>query len=163
TDPVLWCQQRLGETLWSKQKDILYSVRDYRKTAVMSCHEIGKSFLAGRIVAWWLDVWPPGEAFVVTSAPTGAQVQAILWKEIGRAHAKGNLRGRVTQTEWHLRMPAGNEELIAFGRKPSDYSPTSFQGIHARRVLYVFDEACGMPGSLWEAADSLIANDLSKG
>jgi hypothetical protein len=162
TDPVAWATERLGEVLWSGQERILRSISDHRRTCVQSCHEIGKSYIAARVVAWWLDIWPVGESFVVTSAPTDSQVRTILWREIGRAHAGGALRGRVNQTEWYMKGAAGNEEIVAFGRKPADYEPTSFQGIHARRVLVIFDEACGMPEPLWEAADSLIANDLSK-
>jgi hypothetical protein len=167
-DPAAWCEQKLGDTLWSGQKKILEAVRKYRKVAVQSCHEIGKSFISGRIVAWWIDIHPAGESFVVTSAPTGPQVRTILWREIGRAHTKGNLAGRVNQTEWIIRMPGkngnpGKEEQVAIGRKPSDYDSAAFQGIHEKRVLYIFDEACGMPLNLWEAADSLIANDYSRG
>ena len=168
SDPVAWVSERLHEFTWSKQRTILESVRDNRRTAVHSCHESGKSWLAARIAAWWLDTHPIGEAFVVTSAPTGRQVRAILWKEIARAHAKG-LPGRMNQTEWYMPTANGKEELVALGLKPSAYDPAAFQGIHARYVLVIFDEACGIPGgsgdnphSLWEAADSLIANEESR-
>jgi len=166
-DPVSWAEQKCGDFLWSKQREIMHSVRDNRLTAVASCHEIGKSFIAAEVVGWWLDAFRAGDAFVVTSAPTAHQVRTILWREIGRVHARGHLRGRVNQTEW-LMVPAigGREELVAFGRKPDDYNPTAFQGIHAPRVLVVFDEACGIRayegGDLWEAGRSLIANDNSK-
>jgi len=56
----------------------------------------------------------------------------------------------------------GKEEVVAMGRKPDEFDPTAFQGIHAPRVLVIFDEACGIRGPLWEAADTLIANDFSK-
>lgn len=157
SDPVKWITEILGETPWSKQREIALSVRDNRRTAVQSCHDVGKSFIASRIVAWWIAAHPPGEAFVVTSAPTFQQVRAILWREIGRAHAKGNLVGHTTETEWKI-----GKELVGFGRKPSDYSPTAFQGIHARYVLVVLDEACGIPESLWDAADTLITNESSR-
>ena len=156
-DPVVWIREVLGETPWSKQREIAMSVRDNRRTAVQSCHDVGKSFIASRIVSWWIAAHPPGEAFVVTSAPTFQQVRAILWREIGKAHAKGNLIGSTTETEWKI-----GKELVGFGRKPSDYSPTAFQGIHARYVLVVLDEACGIPESLWDAADTLITNDSSR-
>lgn len=171
-DPVSWLQGRLGEFAWSKQQDILRSVAAHRRTAVHSCHESGKSYIAARVAAWWIDTHKPGEAFVVTSATTGDQVKAVLWREIGRAQSKLGL-GRSNQTEWYLNVAQANgmsrEELVAIGRKPSDYNPTAFQGIHARFVLVIFDEAAGIPGgtsdqphSLWEAADSLIANDASR-
>ena len=161
-DPDLWARERMGITLWSGQRNIMLSVAKHRKTAVASCHEAGKSFSAALVVCWWLDIWPVGEAFVVTSAPSGPQVKNILWREITRMQAKGGLAGRTNQTEWFMMNPDGQEEIVAFGRKPDDYDFTAFQGIHARRVLVVLDEACGIPEVLYEAADSLIANDLSK-
>lgn len=161
-DPVWWVADRLGEHVWSKQQQILESVRDNRRTAVRSCHSAGKSFIASRLAAWWIECHPPGEAFVVTTAPTGRQVRAILWREIGRAHARGSLSGRTNQTEWWLGMREGNEEIVAFGQKPADMDPSAFQGIHQRYVLVIFDEACGMPAALWEAADTLISNEDSR-
>jgi len=161
-DPVLWIKDKLGDHVWSKQRQIAESVRDFRRTAVHSCHQAGKSYIAARITAWWLDTHPAGEAFVVTSAPTGRQVRAILWREIGRAHAQGKLIGRTNQTEWWIPTGNGREEIVAFGQKPADMDPSAFQGIHARYVLVIFDEAGGIPTVLWEAADSLIANDDSR-
>jgi hypothetical protein len=48
---------------------------------------------------------------------------------------------------------------VAYGRKPADYDEDSFQGIHARFVLVILDEACGIPGSLWTAAETIATND----
>lgn len=160
-EPKVWAEERLGDTLWSVQVAILNSLRDHRKTAVRSCHGAGKSFTAAIASGHWIDTNPLGDAFLVTSAPTGPQVRAILWREIGRVHARGQLAGRVNQTEWIIPV-GGREELAGFGRKPSDYDPTAFQGIHAVAVLVIFDEADGIPEQLWDAADSLIANDESR-
>jgi hypothetical protein len=160
-DPVAWCEERLGETLWSLQKRTMWAVRDHRKTVVKSCHAVSKSHTASRITAWWLDIHKPGEAFVVTSASTASQVRAVLWREIGRAHSLGDLNGRCNQTEWLMEVN-GKEELVAMGRKPDEFDATAFQGIHAPKVLVIFDEACGINGPLWDAADSLIANADSK-
>jgi hypothetical protein len=152
-EPAGWVRERLGEHVWSKQDEIMSALTSQRRVAVRSCHGVGKSHIASRAVAWWLDTSPTGEAFVVTTAPTFAQVRAILWRYIGQAHRKGNLAGRVTQTEWKL-----DNELVAFGRKPADHDEGAFQGIHAKRVLVVLDEACGIPEDLWIAADALTTN-----
>lgn len=136
-DPAGWIAATLHETLWSKQIEIAESVRDHKKTAVKASHAVGKSFTASRLLSWWLSQHPKGEAFGVTTAPTYPQVRAILWREIRRAHRKGRLDGRVNQTEWWF-----GDELVAYGRKPADYDEEAFQGIHARYVLAVLDEAC---------------------
>ena len=115
------------------------------------------SYLAARTAAWWLSTHPPGSAFVVTSAPTFHQVRAILWREIIRAHKKGKLVGRTNQTEWLI-----DDELVAFGRKPADYDDDAFQGIHARYVLVILDEACGIPASLWVGASTITTNEYSR-
>lgn len=156
-DPVAWGQERLDVSLWSRQVQIVESVLANSDTAVPSCHNAGKSFIAAYIACWWLDVHPPGSAFVVTTAPTGPQVKAILWRYINQLHTKGNLRGRTNLTEWYI-----GKELVAYGRKPSEYTPDAFQGIHAERVLVVIDEACGVPDTLWDAASTLTSNDLSR-
>jgi hypothetical protein len=152
-DPVRWVRERLRQTAWSKQREILTALRDHRRVAVRSCHGVGKSHIAAVAVAHWLDTHPPGEAFVVTTAPTAAQVRAILWRYIRRNHKRGHLPGRVNQTEWHI-----DDEIVAYGRKPADQDESAFQGIHARYVLVVIDEACGVPEQLWIAADALTTN-----
>lgn len=161
-DPVKWVHDR-GDFLWSKQREIMESVRDNRFTAVPSCHGTGKSFIGSEVVAWWLDTHP--DAFVVTSAPSSHQVKAILWREIRRRKAKGGLPGIISDAEvptWKI-----NGELVAFGRKPADYvdedkAATVFQGIHALHVLVVLDEAAGIPGWLWTAAETLVTNERSR-
>lgn len=158
TDPAAWTQERLGEHLWSKQTDIVQAVAAHRYVAVRSCHGVGKSHVASRLAAWWLDTRPLGEAFVVTTAPTAAQVKAILWRYIHQAWNRGNLPGRVLGSqEWKI-----GDELVAYGRKPADHDEDAFQGIHARYVLVILDEACGIPKQLWDAADSLVTNDDSR-
>ena len=148
--PREWVIKRVGEQLWSKQAQILESVRDNKRTAVPSAHAVGKSFTAARCAAWWLDSHEPGSAMVVTSAPTFDQVRTILWREIRRCHTKGNLVGYVNQTEWHI-----NGEIVGFGRKPPDGNEDSFQGIHATYVLVILDEASGVPESIWAGAEKV--------
>lgn len=160
-NPDVWAEEKLGDVLWSGQREILLSVARNRKTAAATCHEIGKSYDAAIVAAWWLDTHKAGDAFVVTTAPTNVQVKAILWKEIGRAKERGNLAGRVNTVEWKM-MVGQREEIVGMGRKPSDYSPAAFQGIHAPYVLLLVDEANGVRGPLWDALDSLMANDDSK-
>lgn len=154
-DPIEWARQKLGLHLWSKQKEIAASVKVNRRTAVRSCHSAGKSFIASVIAAWWIDTHPPGEAFVVSTAPSYPQVHAILWEEIRKRHKDGALAGRVLQSdEWKL----DDGTLVGWGRKPADTDQHGFHGIHRRYVLVIIDEACGVPEQLWTAVEAITTN-----
>lgn len=119
------------------------------------------SFVASRLVSWWLSVHEEGEAFAVTTAPTAAQVSAILWREIRRAHRKGKLDGYITSgavPEWKIE----GCEPIGYGRKPADEDQAAFQGIHSLFPLIVVDEACGVPRTLFDAVDALATNENAR-
>jgi hypothetical protein len=152
--------------LWSKQREILESVRDHQRTAVHSCHGAGKSAVAAMAAGWWIDTHPPGSARVATSAPSTHQVEAILWFEIHRLDAAIRdlvrqrkeglpLPGRLNLTSWWI----GGLE-VGFGRKPADQDVLDqFQGIHADEgVLVILDEAGGIPAELWEAAGKIMTS-----
>lgn len=151
-----WIEHKLKEKIWSKQQEISASLKKYRYTAVQSCHGAGKSYIGSRAIANWIDAHPPGDAFVVTTAPTAAQVSAILWREVQKAHRIGELEGNIVTAgypQWKLMG-----ELVGYGRKPADYSDSAFQGIHAPYVLIVIDEASGVDEKLFNAVDALATN-----
>lgn len=155
-----WANTRLDEHMTADQRAITESVLAHRYTATQSCHDVGKSFTAARIADWWIDVHPPGEALVVTTAPTWKQVRAVLWHEMARAHRKGGLIGRMTEAcEWKITAGSGPDELVGLGLKPADYDPSGFQGLHRRYVLVIIDEAGGVPKPIYDAADSLVTNE----
>lgn len=164
-DPTGWVDKELGEDFWSLQEEIAESVCDHRYTAVASCHDSGKSYTASRVMSWWIDAHAPGEAFVVSTAPSQTQVEAILWREVGRAHRKGELVGRITYgmvPQWKI-----HQEIVGFGRKPQDLKSkedamAAFQGIHSRYVLIVIDEAGGVPKWLFDAVDTLATNESAR-
>jgi hypothetical protein len=167
-DPVGWVKDRCGGFVWSKQVAILESVRDNKYTAVQACHGPGKSASAGMACGWWIDVHDFGSAFIVTTAPSWPQVQAILWREIRRLHHRAKLPGRITMDcIWHMgeaetKRADSSEEMVGMGRKPADYDEEAFQGIHARYILIVIDEACGVPVALWDAVLSLATNENAR-
>ncbi|MDB5716354.1 MAG: hypothetical protein JWO15_3751 [Sphingomonadales bacterium] len=153
-DPVLWSREVAKATLWSKQREILDAVKTHTRVAVPSCHGAGKTFTAADLTAWWLSVHEPGTAFVVSTAPTFAQVRAVLWREINKLHKRAKLGGHVNQTEWHI-----EGELVGFGRKPADTDESAFQGLHGDHMLVLIDEAGGVPEQLWVAAEAIAVGD----
>lgn len=163
-DPVGWASDVLGVHTWSKQRVVLESVRDHPRTAVASCHGAGKSLIASVAGAWWVGVHPPGDAIVITTAPTYRQVASILWEEIRKHHNAAKQRGLplpgyVTQgNEWKL----NDGRLVGLGRKPADGDQHAFQGIHRPYVLVVLDESCGVPEELWTAVEAITTTANSR-
>jgi hypothetical protein len=128
------------------------------------CGESGipthNSMIASVLACWWVSTKPPGQAIVVSTAPTYAQVNKILWEEIRKHHssaARGDypMPGRVTQAdEWKL----GDGQIVGFGRKPAKGDRHSFHGIHRRYVLALLDEACGVPEEIWTGVEAITTN-----
>jgi hypothetical protein len=149
-----WTQENLGQFLTPQQRMINESVVNNRYTAVPSAHAQGKSRFSAIKTGHFIDSHAVGSAFVVTTAPTSAQVESVLWRELIRVHTVAGLRGRLTRAgypQWHI-----GDELVAFGRRPTEVA--SFQGIHERFILIVLEEADGIPEPLWIAADTLASS-----
>lgn len=164
-----WTRDKLHEHVTVDQQSIMDSVDANRYTAVQSSHDTGKSYSASRIAAAWIDTHPSDEVFLISTAPTTHQVGAILWREIGRAHRKGNLKGRIVAgtNEWKIGYArkkqkgdttAVDDELIGFGKKPSDYNAVALTGHHERYMLVIIDEACGVDQRIYEAVDAIATN-----
>lgn len=156
-DPITWAELR-GVELWSKQREVMASVRDNRRTAVRAGHGVSKSFTASLLAAWWVTTHPVGDALVVTTAPTQRQVSAILWGELRRLHARLGLPGQIgLDSTWRI-----DGTLVAIGQKPADSDEVSFQGLHARHVLAILDEAAGLPDPLWDAVAGVVTSETSR-
>lgn len=156
-DPVRWAVERAKVEIWSKQREILQAVRDHPKVAIRSCHSAGKSYTMGLLCCWWIDAHPSGEARVISTAPTSKQVDAVLWNEINTHHERLKLEGHTNKREWYL-----GKFLAALGRKPPDHVEAAFQGLHARYLLVLFDEAYGIPLHLWNEGSSLASNENAR-
>lgn len=156
-EPVAFMRDWLGADLWAKQIAVADAVRDYRRVAVKSCHGAGKSFLAGRIVLWFLHAYP--YSIVITTAPTFNQVQNILWRQIRAAHgsAPRRLLGRCLQTFYEIAP-----DWYALGFKAEDTAPDRFQGFHAEHALVVIDEAAGVAEPVFEALDAVLTSESAR-
>lgn len=151
TDPVGFIEDGLGETLWSKQKEILQSLVENKRTTVPACHAPGKSHLAARAVAWWMSVHPPGTAIAITTASTFKQVRNIMWAQIRKVHIAHDLPGEILTTEWKM-----DGTVVGYGFRPADNNEAAVQGIHAPHLLIVVDEAGGISDKIGSALEALM-------
>ena len=158
-DPVFHAKYVLGINPWSRQREILRSVRDNPRTAVKSCHASGKSFVAGLAAHWFLQTKP--NSIVATTAPTFRQVEKVLWGEL-RGMQKRALNSGIPVEG---RLLGGTEIRIddkwyAFGFSTDD--PDRFQGLHAEWILVILDEASGIQSDLWPGIEGVLSGGQSR-
>lgn len=158
-DPVAFAQTVLGFHAWSKQRQIMESVRDHPRTSVRACHGVGKTATAAEVALWFLKVFRNSR--VITTAPTWAQVEQLLWREIrasvGRAHAKG--LGRIFPSPNATKLELG-DQWFAIGLSTNE--PERFQGHHADHLLLIVDEASGVDEQIFEAAEGFLTAEGAK-
>jgi hypothetical protein len=146
--------------IWDKMRDIGYSVRDNEKTVVPAGHGVSKTFSAARIALQFLYCHCPST--VITTAPSGTQVEDLLWREIHAAHAGAKIRlgGKMTTVQLDLQEETGRKWFATGFSTRADTvtaEATKMQGYHNEHLLLIFDEAAGILPEIWRAGEHIGA------
>lgn len=150
-------------SLLDYQVRIINAVKNYDRIAVKACHGVGKTFVAARLVTWFLPTFPHSK--IITTAPTGRLVKKLLWSEIKTAHSRSRLPlgGELTSTEWNI-----DHDWFAIGYSPQKEADadrglaSSFQGFHAPKMLFVLDEATGVKKQVWDQMEGMTTGEYFK-
>jgi phage terminase large subunit len=155
-DPVFFCEHALGHMTWSKQREILRFVRDSERTAVRASHSVSKTYSAAEVAIWFLNCIPNSK--VITTAPTWTQMKMLLWSEIGSGYARSRIKleGECLMTE--IKTEEKDHYAIGF----STDKPARAEGWHAPAILFIFDEAKGLPQWLWDAAQGSMTGGFCR-
>ena len=163
SDPEFFVHRGLaGPPRWAGQIDILNSVRDNPETLVISGHGLGKTAVFADVAIWFMYAYAPAK--VITLAPTGRQVESLLWSEIRKRHDQSRIElpGRMLRTSWEI-----GAEHFAMGISPDiSLSPedqgVKLQGYHGEHVLVIFDEGMGIDEAFWTAKDALLTGGFCR-
>jgi hypothetical protein len=162
----------LGKRWWSKQREIVFEgfLPLNRRVGVKSGNGVGKSALLADLVTWWVSVFPPEEVLAIITAPTLSQIEKVIFAYLkanyGLARSRGfGLRGEISEElSWRWVNPlSGKKDFLAFGKRPADRDiVSSFQGTRAFRTFVGLDEAGGVPGELFTAAEAVTTGEESR-
>ena len=154
SDPVWFVKEVLNTIPWEKQIQIIESVRDHPRTAVRSCHGIGKSWIAGQVILWFLYSFAP--SIVLSTAPTWRQVEKLIWKEVRASYRRASipLGGSILPKSPEIQIQ--QDEWYAMGLSTNE--PDRFQGFHEENILVVVDEAAGVPEDIFEAIEGVLTS-----
>lgn len=146
-DPIYFVEDVIHASPDEKQRDILRSLRDNPMTSVRSGHGIGKSAVEAWAVIWFLMTRPFPK--IPCTAPTKHQLYDVLWAEVSKwlRNAPG-LKDEIIWTYERIYMKGYKEEWFAVPRTATN--PDALQGFHAEHILYIIDEASGVPDKVFE-------------
>lgn len=170
-DPVKFCYNVLGFEPWHKQVEILESVRDHDRVGIVSGHKTGKSRSAAALGLWWYCSFEDSRC--VMSSTTARQVDQILWRELRMMRARSGrcVACKAADPEGFL-IPAPCEhsaiiegelgDLARTGLKSHDFreivgftarEAEAVAGISGSKLLFILDEASGIPDVIFEAIE----------
>lgn len=169
-----------GPRRWQRQ--ILADIRDHIKAnqgkvdfdtfreAVASGRGIGKSALVSWLVIWMLTT-RIGSTTIV-SANSEAQLRSVTWAEITKwlamslnSHWFEIAATRIMPAKWLTELverdlKKGTRYWSVEGRLWSEENPDAYAGVHNfDGVMLVFDEASGIPDSIWSVADGFFTEN----
>ena len=123
---------------------------EYTRIACRAGRKVSKTYAVAAIALWWVVTHANGR--VILTGPTYRTVNTELWRDIRQLcqHAAIDLPPCSPNAEYGMRWPDGREIRGFTADKPEAASGTS-----GSELLYIVDEASGMPQSI---LDIIIGN-----
>lgn len=153
-NPVQWAEDH-GIHLTNAQKELLRSVVDNKRTAARACHEVGKSFAVSVLMLCWIDTYKY-DSFVLWTAPTYPQVDAIIGRELRTLQSKLKLDDIEVLENNEIKYRG---RMVGQGRKPAEHNKQGFSGLHARHPLVILDEGGSLSQQMFDSAETVIGNE----
>ncbi|MCH7863947.1 MAG: hypothetical protein IIC56_01870 [Proteobacteria bacterium] len=151
-------------TLYDKQKELLESVRENRKTVVPAGNDLGKDFTAALATLWFFLSRQPCK--VITTSAGQTQLKSVLWGEMARFIATSRIPLPLRINNLWLQYEQGNGEIVAnsYVRGMVTNKDENLQGHHLAwgerngkplpRTLAILDEASGIEDEFYNAIDT---------
>lgn len=137
-------------------------LRDFTKHprhSVRSGHGVGKGATIA-ILALWFPILHYDSKCVVT-ANSQSQLRDNNWPEIKKwaRMLPEPLRNLIQIDEERLYIKAEPEMAFVVRRTATKHKPEALQGIHAKHVLYLVDEASGIDDIVFEVAEGSLSTE----
>jgi hypothetical protein len=150
-DAELFVRRVLGVTPTPQQSKLLKAIsQPGARVSVKSGHGTGKTTVLAWVVLWHVSCFPDSKT--PCTAPTGHQLNDLLWAEIAKWQKKAHpfFRDALTWSKDSLAVKGNEQGQFAVARTSRKENPEALQGFHATNVLYVVDEASGVPDPIFE-------------
>jgi phage terminase large subunit len=141
------------------QDDFLREFHTSSRHSIRSGHGTGKGTVLA-ILALWFPLTHYDSKSVLT-ANSQDQLRDNNWPEIRKWHRRlpEPLRVQLDIQEERLALKAAPDMGFVVRRTASKHNPEALQGIHAKHVLYLVDEASGIAEIVFEVAQGSLSTD----
>jgi hypothetical protein len=157
----------VGDTPEPWQAEALDKIATYDRVAIRSGHGVGKTRLLAWVGWWWLCTRFPCKVPVVANSQD--QLRDTLWTEFAAIRRKMLTRSGInTLAECYevgaerIYLKAAPELAFAVARTASKDNPEALQGFHSDHLLFLIDEASGIPDVVFEIAMGALSTEQAK-
>ena len=145
------------------QKEALEALITNDKLAIRSGHGVGKTAFLAWVVLWWLLTRYPAK--IACTANSVSQLDSVLWPEIAKwaRRLPEGIRDLIEIKSEKIELKgAGRGENAAYARTAAKDRPEALQGFHSPHMLFVVDEASGVPDIIFEVAEGALSTEGAK-
>ena len=153
----------IGADPTEQQQELLESVSmPGSKTSVTSGHGPGKSTVLAWIILWAVSCFP--NCKVPCTAPSGHQLEDVLWAELAKWHQQmhGAWRRKIVVGSKKVYHVDAKETQFAVARTARPENPDALQGFHADNLFFLVDEAAGVAQQVFEVAEGALSTKNSR-
>lgn len=141
-----------GFTPTDYQAEAMLAVASGADVTWRAGHGVGKTATLALLVFWFLLTRPGSR--VPTTAPTFRQVKDVLWAEIAYWYQRFVYKSALRLDRTRLSMRGYEQEWFAIG--VASNRPQNLEGFHAEHILFIGDEAKGIPDPIFDAIDGAL-------
>lgn len=156
--PVEFAEDFLFFIADDKQKEIMKSIRDNKRTAVRSGQGIGKTATISCIIIWYLCTRYNSK--IICTAPNITQLYTVMWAEIAKWLQNSPISNFITHTKTRLYMNGYEKNWFAFPKTAT--TKEGIAGQHADHLLVIADEASGIKDDILETLLGTITGEENK-
>lgn len=157
-DPVLFVREVIGVEPTEQQSKILSTMaKPGAKGSFRSGHGTGKSASEAWLILWFVSLFP--NCRVPCTAPTQHQLFDVLWGEVAKWRQKMHpwFKDQLVVTNDRVYLKGAENTQFAVARTARKEQPEGLQGFHADHLLFIIEEASGVPEPVFEVAQGALS------
>ena len=160
-DPVMFVETILGVTPQPWQAEALRAVASHDRVSIASGHGVGKTAFQSWCVLWWLLTHYPCK--VAVTANTAHQLSDVLWTEIDKwARKLPETWKNLLEFKSDKIALKGASDSFAVARTSRRENPEALQGFHSENMLFLCEEASGIPDVVFQVGEGAMSTAGAK-